>query len=132
MEEKRRYPRVGTVNLISYLTTDHHGNKQGQGMGTAQNISQNGLRIETARMIDSTNISLLSSDRENNLTEIEGKVVYCKQTQSGKFETGIFFQGAYAEKIQFVKDLVRVFNNRKNIVGSGYRIQDIQQQPCRI
>jgi len=47
------YPRVGTVNLISYIVVDKDGNKQSQGMGTAQNISQHGLRIETNQTIES-------------------------------------------------------------------------------
>ena len=93
MEEKRIYPRVGTVNLISYIGVDKDGNKQSQGMGTAQNISQHGLRIETNRMIESEYISLLSNDRENNLVEIKGKVVFSRQAQTRRFETGICFQG---------------------------------------
>ena len=103
MEEKRENPRVGTINLIAYLTTDKKGAKQGQGMGTAQNISQNGLCIKTTRIVDSTYISLLSNDRENNLIEIKGEVAYCKQDQSKRFETGICFQGTNEEKIEFIK-----------------------------
>jgi hypothetical protein len=132
MEEKRMYPRVGTVNLISYISVDKDGNKQSQGMGTAQNISQHGLRIETNRMIESEYISLLSNDREDNLVEIKGKVVFCRQAQTRKFETGICFQGTKEEKIQFVKNLVRAFNTRKNNVHSSNWGKNIQPQSCRI
>jgi len=43
MEEKRRYPRVGTVNLISYIAVDRYGNQQSQGMGNALDISKKGI-----------------------------------------------------------------------------------------
>ena len=114
MEEKRMYPRVGTVNLISYLVLDSQGNKLSQGMGAAQNISPSGLLLQTSQVIDTENISLLSNDIENNLTEILGKVVYCRPIESGDFETGIYFQGTTTENVQFVKNLVRVFNARKS------------------
>jgi len=132
MEEKRQYQRVGTANLISYIVLDKYGNKQSQGMGTAQNISKNGLRIETNRMIESEYISLLSNDRENNLVEIKGKVIYCRQAQTRRFETGIYFQGTNEEKIQFVKNLVRTFNTRKNNVHSSNWSNNIQPQSRRI
>ena len=119
MEEKRMYPRVGTVNLISYFTIDKSGSMQSQGMGTARDISQNGLRVETTQMINSDYISLLSNDNENNLIEIKGKVVYCKKTQFKKYLTGICFQGTNEEKIEFVKGIVKAFNTRKDIVHSS-------------
>ena len=119
MEEKRRHPRVETVNLISYIGVDKYGNQQSQGMGTALNISKNGLLIESTRKIDSDFISLLSNDRENNLIEVEGKVVYSRQAPSGRFETGICFQGTHEENIQFIMSLVKVFNFRKYNIHSS-------------
>lgn len=128
MEDKRMYPRVGTVNLISYLVLDSQGNKLSQGMGAAQNISPSGLLLQTSQMIDTESISLLSNDIDNNLTEILGKVIYSRPIQSGDFETGIHFQGTTAENIRFVKNLIRVFNTRKNHYPSGCNKTNILRQ----
>jgi len=128
MEEKRKYPRIGTINLISYIVLDKNGNRLSQGMGTAQNISQNGLLIETNQMIDSEYISLLSNSQENNLIEIIGKVVYCRHFKSRKFKAGVRLLGTKEEKIGFAKNLVQVFNTRKNTSHSSCWSEDIRQQ----
>ncbi|MGD8713030.1 MAG: PilZ domain-containing protein [Desulfobacterales bacterium] len=128
MEEKRRYPRIGTINLISYIVLDKNGNRLSQGMGTAQNISQNGLLIETNQMIDSEYISLLSNSQENNLIEILGKVIYCRNSNSRKFMAGVRFLGTNEERIRFAKNLVQVFNTRKNTAHSSYWREDTRQQ----
>ena len=117
MAENRRNARVDTINLIAYLVLDNEGNKLSQGMGAAQNISPSGLLLNTTQMIDTQNISLLSNDPEDNLIEINGKVVYCRQIQSGNYETGVHFKGTQNENIQFVKSLVKVFYSRKSMHG---------------
>ena len=113
MDEKRMHSRVGTANLISYLVLDDVGSKLSQGLGSARNISQEGMLLQTAQMIDTERISILSNDTSDNLMEIEGKVIYCRQLPTGNFEAGIRFQGATEEKLLFVTNLIRVFHGRK-------------------
>jgi len=49
-----------------------------------------------------------------------------------RVETGICFQGTSEEKIQFVKNLVKAFNTRKNNVHSSNWSKNIQPQSPRI
>jgi Tfp pilus assembly protein PilZ len=85
----------------------------GQNLGTVVDASQNGLKIETFDVIDSEFALFSFVDLEKKLLEIKGRVVYCKQKQSRKFESGISLQGTPAENIQFIKKLVRSYHYTK-------------------
>ena len=84
------------------------------GMGRALNISQNGIFLETPRLVLSEYISLMSVDPDNNLIEIKGKVMYAGTSRSGMFGNGIHLQGEHQENIQFATRLIKVFHSRKN------------------
>ena len=105
--EKRKYPRIKTYNVISYICTDEDGKQLGEGMGEALNISQGGILLKTSLPIESEYVFLTSIDSENNMIEIKGKVAHYRGTESGEFQTGIRFLGTHEEKIQVVKSLVK-------------------------
>lgn len=116
--EQRKYPRVGTCNLISYLLIRENGEITEQGMGRALNISQGGILLETTRLLLSEHISLMSVDLDNNLIEIKGKVVYSKDNGFGMIKNGVRFQGGHDEIIQFVAKLIKVFHVRKHKIAA--------------
>ena len=121
--ERRIYPRVKTCNLISYLAMRGNGEVVDQGMGRALNISQNGILLETPRLVFSEYISLMSIDVDNNLIEIKGKVVYSGINGPGMIGNGICMQGEHHENIQFAAELIKVFHTRKNRVAAAVMIQ---------
>lgn len=112
--ERRKYPRVPICDPISYISVDSEGNYLDQNLGAVLDASQNGLKIETFDVIDSEFALFSFVDLEKKLVEIKGRVVYCKQKQSGKFESGVSLQGTSAENIQFIKKLVRSYHYTKN------------------
>ena len=111
--ERRKYPRVPICDPISYLCLDENGNTTCQNMGAVQNTSQNGIKIETYEAIESEYAILMFVDLGKNLIEIKGRVIYSRQTETGKFESGISLQGSTAEKVDFVKKLVRSYHYNK-------------------
>ena len=112
--ERRKYPRVPICDPIAYISIDSAGNYLGQNLGTVIDASQTGLKIETVDVIDSELALFSFVDLEKKLVEIKGRIVYCKQRKSGKFESGISLQGTPAENIQFIKKLVRSYHYTKN------------------
>jgi hypothetical protein len=112
-KERRKYPRVAICDPISYLCLESNGETTCQNMGAVQNASQNGIKIETYEAIDTEFTILMFVDLGKNLVEIKGKVIYCRKTESGKFESGISLQGSSEEKIEFVKKLVRSYHFNK-------------------
>jgi len=111
--ERRKYARVPICDPVSYISIDSEGNYLGQNLGTIQDASQNGIKIETFDVIDSEFALISFVDLEKKLVEIKGRVVYCRQRQYGKFESGISLQGTPSENIQFIKKLVRSYHYTK-------------------
>lgn len=120
--DQREYPRVETCNLISYAAINGEGNLTAHRMGRALDVSQNGIYLETAQPVKSEYISLMISDVEDNLVEINGRVAYSQKNGQTLFRTGIRLEGTHDENIQFAKRLIRVYHNRR----TGYHISTDQ------
>ena len=112
--DKRKYPRVETRNVVSYVCLDNKGAETGEGMGETLNISQGGILLKSAYPIESEFILLMSIDLENNIMEIKGKIAHSKKDKSNKYETGISFLGTHDENIQAIKSFVKTYHSHKN------------------
>jgi c-di-GMP-binding flagellar brake protein YcgR len=115
--DRRKFPRIKIFNPISYDCVDKDGNPSVQNMGIALDISQNGILLETVKIIESKNIFLLFVDLENKLLKITGRVIFSVKKKDGRFKTGINFQGTYEENIQFAKKIVQSYHHQKSDIG---------------
>jgi c-di-GMP-binding flagellar brake protein YcgR len=111
--DRRKFPRVKIFNPISYDCVDKDGNLIDQSMGIALDISQNGILLETPHILESKYIYLLFVDMDNELKRITGRVIFSVKKKDGKFKTGINFQGAHEENIQFAKKIVQAYHYQK-------------------
>ena len=111
--DRRKFPRVKIFNPISYDCMDKDGNLIDQSMGIALDISQNGILLETPHILESKYIYLLFVDMDNELKRITGRVIFSVKKKDGKFKTGINFQGAHEENIQFAKKIVQAYHYQK-------------------
>ena len=105
--DQRAYPRVPACNLVSYAAVNRNGDITHLRMGRALDVSQNGIYLETPQPVISDYISLVTSDLEDNMIEIKGKIAHSRRAESGECETGIRFLGTHDENIQIVKSLVK-------------------------
>ena len=112
--DNRKYPRVETRNVVSYVCLDKKGTEIGEVMGETLNISQGGILLKSAYPIESEFILLMSIDLENNIMEVKGKVAHSKKDKSDKYETGISFLGTHDENIQTIKNFIKIYHLRKN------------------
>ena len=71
-KEKRRCPRIETVNVVSYLLYDEKGVRIDQGKGRTINISQSGVLLETDKPLEGVYIVLMTIDLEGNRLKIKG------------------------------------------------------------
>ncbi len=113
-QEKRKYPRVATSNIVSYICIDKDGNELDQGMGRTVNISQGGTLLETSRPIESDYIVILTIDLDNNVIQTKGEVVHTRSVEAGKYLTGIRFQGTREEVLRIVKSFIIDYHKQKN------------------
>ena len=114
--DRRKFPRVRTDNPITYAMINEKGTKIGQGIGRSINVSQSGLLLETCEYIGSKYIFLVSTDTEENLVEIVGKVIFSREISKSVFNSGIHFMGEHEDNVKFRRDLIRVFH-QKNVLG---------------
>ena len=77
--ERRRYQRVKTQNLISYFSFNETGKMVSHGLGIAMDVSKGGVLLETTEYIKPGLIVLAATDRQKNLIEVKGRVVYSKK-----------------------------------------------------
>jgi hypothetical protein len=111
----RTCQRVKISKGLSYNGLDVNSNVVERYMGVALNVSQNGIQLETERMIDSKYIMLMFFDYKSNYVAARGEVVYSKKNDSGKFWTGICLQGRNGDNLQFVKKLIQSYHYQKSV-----------------
>ena len=122
--DRRKFPRIKICNPISYDSVDQNGILLDQNMGVALDISQNGILLETAQVIQSKYIYLIFVDLKNNLIRIAARVIFSVKNKNGNFKSGINFQGSHEENIQFAKRVVRAYHHQKSdtVLTNGARV----------
>ncbi len=113
-EEKRRHARVTSFNLMSYTCFGENRKPLGQGMGETLDIGLGGLLMETPVRIQSKYILLMAINLKEELIEIKGRVVYCKDFESKIFHTGIRFIEKNERIREIVTDMLKVFLETKS------------------
>jgi hypothetical protein len=107
-EEKRRHPRTGSHNLVSYACRDEKGQAAGGGIGRALNVSEGGILLETrSPMAPSWSVSLTVA-LEDELMDIRGKIAYSNRRSDGKYETGIQFLESDEKKVRLLRQFVTI------------------------
>jgi len=113
IEEKRKNPRVHTVNLISYTSLGEGGNSVEQGMGKALDVGKGGILIETQIPINAQLILLTAVNVNEELIKVKGKVVYCREVTPNIFHTGVCFEEPSNRIREIVAELIKAFLETK-------------------
>jgi hypothetical protein len=111
----RTYQRVTINKGLSYNGLGFNHNVIDRYMGVALNISQSGIQLETDRRIYTKHILLMFFDYQSNYIATKGQMVYSNMDKSGKFKTGIKFEGEKEENLQFVKKLLKSYHYQKRV-----------------
>ena len=113
-KDRRKHTRVEIKNLISHQSIDKEGQIVSSSMGKALNVSRSGILLETAHPIEAENVSLTTVDLDNNLIEMTGRLIYCRETDSGMYQSGINFTGSEDETAKFAVKLIKLYHHRKH------------------
>jgi c-di-GMP-binding flagellar brake protein YcgR len=109
-KEKRRYPRIESLNLIAYACLNENEKPVNQGMGRTLNVSRVGLLLETAYPLDCENVLLIDVGLMDDLIDIIGRVVHTRLNKDGKHETGIEFVEIDEGSALILKKYIDAFN----------------------
>jgi predicted Zn finger-like uncharacterized protein len=128
--DQRKHPRVKTNNLISYFSFDEAGKFISHGLGIALDISKGGILLKTPCAIESGLIVIATIDWENNLIEVNGRLVYFVKKPHEMYLSGIEFIDSDQRVVKFIVNLVKGYNYRRYnlFIAIGQKIQDLQSQ----
>lgn len=88
MEDRRKYPRVETLNFIYYVIQDD-GETITKDMGRTLDASERGLLIEThIPLVEGLRLKM-DIGLGNAILELSGDVVHSRETPEGLFHSGI-------------------------------------------
>lgn len=113
MKEKREHPRISIRVPVNYECYDDDGELVEQKMGTALNVSQGGILIESETIIDANFVKVVFINCENKDTSIIGSVVHSRKTKTNRGKTGLCFHGGTKESLSFVNNLIRTYHYRQ-------------------
>ena len=111
---RRKHKRIDTKNLISHVTIDEHSKPISQGLSNAVDISKGGILLETLNPIESGLVLLTAVDLDDNLVDIKGELVYCRNTATGLHHSGLKFVDTNEQMVNFAVRLIKEYNHRKN------------------
>ena len=118
-KDRRKHPRVDIFNPISYSGIDSDGKILVQNISVALNASNNGIMIESFSEVQTEKIRLRFINYDQKPIEIKGKVIYCTQKKPGIFQIGVRLMGTDYENLQFVMQLVRFYELKKEESSPG-------------
>jgi len=115
-DEKRRAPRIKTLNQVGYAIFDAKGKRIGLGRGQTVNLSQTGTLLETDTVIQGAYIVLMTIDLEGKKIKVQGRVVRSEPTVAGEgFLTGIEFMGPREEQLEAIVAFVKAYQHNKRL-----------------
>jgi hypothetical protein len=91
-DEKRKHCRIDSMHLLNYVYTNDKSEGAMQGMGRTLNVSESGILLEThTPPISVGSLVSLTIGFEEDVVDINGRVIYTKESQNDMFESGIEF-----------------------------------------
>lgn len=109
---KRRHIRIDSLNL-SHISVSEEDEVVHQGMGRTLNMSESGILLETKFRIPAGDTLTISIGLEDDLMELEGQVVFSKETGPGMHETGIEFIDTDETVLLMLRAFLKTFQSLK-------------------
>ena len=125
-KNNRRHVRIESQHLLSYMCRDDQGQLVCRGMGRTLNVSQSGIMLETHVPLEIENNIWLTIGIEDSLLEIQGRAVYSQFNESsGRYQTGIHFEGVDAKTKDLLVKYIRIFREQEAILQTiGIKLPD--------
>jgi len=112
-DSQRKHPRFRSLNLLAYVCIDENQDVVRQGMGRTLDVSEGGILLETHAPIALQHTISLTIGLEDDVTEIDGRAVYCRPGAPGKYESGIAFYGNNEAGLRVLRKYIKAFAEQK-------------------
>jgi hypothetical protein len=90
-KERRRYPRLQALYLLSYINKEGGAQKTGVSMARTINMSAMGVGVEVYEAISSESVMEMEIAVRDTIYAMQGKVTHSQEKSSGNYVIGIQF-----------------------------------------
>jgi len=111
-KEKRKHPRINSLNLLAYVCMNENSEIVRQGMARTLDVSEGGMLMETDVPVDPQYTVSLTLGLKDELTDIKGKVVHFRTDGNGKFQSGIRFTQTEETTSRILKKFIEAFKKQ--------------------
>ncbi len=109
----RKHERINSLNLLNYTCVDRKSEETIQGMGRTLNVSQGGILLETHVPMYAHYSVALSIGLEDEMIDIKGQVIYCREATKGKYESGIEFKEINETSLRILNKYIAAFREHQ-------------------
>ncbi|OPX34282.1 MAG: hypothetical protein B1H11_11170 [Desulfobacteraceae bacterium 4484_190.1] len=102
--ERRRYPRIESLCLVSYTSKAEKVQKTAVSMARTINISTGGAGIEVYQPISCNSIMEMEISVMEDIFSVQGKVVHSRKLSNGNFMIGVSFDQLQEKLSSSVRD----------------------------
>ncbi len=110
MQERRQAARIDSLNLIHVTCHDAAGKAVRQGIGRTLNVSEKGILLEAHFEIHADEKQTLAIGLEEEIAEIQARVVHLQRGEEGKLLVGLSFGEMDEETLAKLKKFVQWFH----------------------
>ena len=96
-KERRRYPRLQALYLLSYINKEDGVQKTGVSMARTINISCMGVGVEVYEAINSDSVMEIEIAVKDIVYAMKGKVTHSQEKSNGNYVIGIKFDQVQKE-----------------------------------
>ncbi len=107
--EHRQFKRKQSLHLLDYLVIDRNGLQTTYSMGRTLDVSENGLKLETAQQISKGDTLLITVGLEDDLVDLRGEVIHSEKMDN-HYITGVEFRDISEEGKKILKGYTDAFH----------------------
>jgi hypothetical protein len=89
--EHRAYPRIDSINLVSYSQYDPDRVLMHMGMGSTLDLSEGGMKLECAESLPVPTDLEIGFTMGGEIVRVQARVVYAEEKEEGRCIAGIRF-----------------------------------------
>ncbi|MGD2271494.1 MAG: PilZ domain-containing protein [Desulfobacterales bacterium] len=111
-KEKRKFIRIDSLNL-SYVLVDGNNDDEKQTMGRTLDVSEAGIRLETAVPVELDSTLMLTIGLEEELVDIKGRVVHSSKGEGDRYQLGVEFFDKDEKASIILKKFIAAFQRQR-------------------
>lgn len=105
----REYKRIRIEHPIIYSCMTSDGEIDRQGVGTALNISPDGVMVEASEAIHAKSVKIRASVSDGLHVETMAETVYCIPFTPNKYRTGFKLTATARDALRFTNEILKLY-----------------------